>query len=352
MLGRATSHGEVADVKERVRDLASRGLVTAGFTRVGRRLRDQGGALILYGHRVSADDESFFQGLAPQWFREQLEYLARHYEIIPLSTLVACVEESRPFPPRSVVLTFDDGFRDFVEQAMPLLEASGAKATVFVVTQSLSEGHLPWSQRLGYAFQHSTVTELEHPSLGPRPVSLASTAERRGAYARVKLQLVSLAREPRDAIISEIADRLAVDPPRDRMMTWDHAREVLAAGHEVGAHTYSHPLLARIPPSEARSEMERSRVDLEEHLGLRSPTFCFPAGSTSATLQASVRDLGFRSCFLPNQTRRFNRLGEVDAFSLVRVGLPNAPATHLEAELDGPFHAIRRMGRYLQPLPR
>lgn len=334
-------------MKERVRDVASRFLVSAGLTRVGRRLRDHDGALILYGHRVSDDEEAFFQGLAPQWFREQLAYLARHYEIIPLPTLLDCIEEKRSFPPRSVVLTFDDGFRDFVEHAVPTLDEFGVKATVYVVTESMTDGRLPWSQRLGYVYQNTEGTELEHGLLGPRPVPLSSTPERRAAYARTMQVLASVPRLPRDVAINEIARRLDVDPPRDRMMNWDHAREVIAGGHEVGAHTYSHALLARVPASEARIEMERSKTDLEEHLSLRSPTFCFPAGSTNAALQASVRGLGFRSCFVPNPQRRLNRLAEVDAFSLARLGLPNAPATHLEAELDGPFHSIRRVtGRY------
>ena len=78
-------------MKERLRDVASRFLVSAGLTRVGRRLRDHDGTLILYGHRVSDDEEAFFQGLAPNWFHEQLEYLARHYEIIPLRKLLGCM---------------------------------------------------------------------------------------------------------------------------------------------------------------------------------------------------------------------------------------------------------------------
>lgn len=339
----------MAPVKERLRDAGSRLLVAAGVTRVGRALGDRDGSFILYGHRVRDDDEAFFPSLRPHWLREQLAYLTRHHEVIGLDTLVACIVERRPPPPRSVVLTFDDGFRDNVEEALPILDAFGVKATIFVVTGALTEGWLPWSQRLGYLFEHAVASSLRHPLFGDEEVPLADEPSRRRAYAHARRGLAATARGVRDATIQELADAVGAALPRDRMMTWEHAREALANGHGIGAHTYSHALLARVAPEEARWEMERSRVDVEEHLGIANPAFCFPAGSTSPSLRELVRTLGFRSCFLPDPSRRLNRPGDVDAYSLARVGLPNAPGAHLEAEIDGPFHTLRRWaGRYPQ----
>ena len=334
-------------MKELVRDVASRILVTTGATRLGRQFRDRNGTLILYGHRVADDDEAYFQGLPPRFFREQLAYLTRHYEVIALSTLVEHIEAGRQPPPHSVVLTFDDGFRDNVENALPILEEFGVPTTVFVVTQSLTDGRLPWSQRLGYLFQHTEAIELQQDLLGSDPVALSDDAQRRRAYARMMQRLMPLERVPRDAVVDELVAALDVEPPADRMMTWQHARDLLGGGHEIGAHTYSHALLGRVPATEAKWELQRAMSDLEEHLGLRRPAFCFPAGSTTPALSALVRELGYRSCFVPNKSLRLNGPADVDAFSLVRVGLPNAPATHLEAELDGPFHPLRRLaGRY------
>ena len=331
-------------MKERVRALASRSLVAGGFTAWGRRFGDRNGTIVLFGHRVRDDDEGYMQGLAPTWFREQIAYLTRHYEVIPLRTLVDCLETGKSPPPRSVVLTLDDGFRDNAEEALPILDGFGVKATIFVVTQSLTDGRLPWSQRLGFAFQHTSLTTLRHPWLGPDEVPLRDAASRRRAYLLVKRRLVAEPRQSRDAHIATWARELGVALPDDRMMSWDDARAALEHGHEIGAHTYSHALLAAVPPGEAREEMLRSRTDLAERLGLDHPTFCFPGGSTNVELCGLARSLGFRGTFLPHPGRRLNRVPDVDAFSMVRVGLPNAPAYHLEAELDGPFHTLRAWG--------
>jgi peptidoglycan/xylan/chitin deacetylase (PgdA/CDA1 family) len=336
-----------AAVKERVRGFASRSLVAGGLTALGRRFGDRDGTIVVYGHRVRDDDEGFLQGLAPAWFRDQIAYLTRHYEVIPLRTLVDCLEAGRAPPARSVVVTLDDGFRDNVEAALPILDDFGVKATIFVVTQSLTDGRLPWSQRLGFAFQHTSITSLRHAWLSPDETLLPDEPSRRRAYLHVKRRLVAEPRESRDAHIEAWARTLAVDLPDDRMMTWDHARTALDHGHEIGAHTYSHALLAAVTADEARTEMLRSRTDLAERLGLEHPPFCFPGGSTTAELREVARALGFRATFLPDPRRRLNRPPDVDAFSMVRVGLPNAPAYHLEAELDGPFHAVRGWaGRY------
>jgi peptidoglycan/xylan/chitin deacetylase (PgdA/CDA1 family) len=338
-------------VNEGLRRVVSRAVVRSGLTSLGRSLGNRDGAFILYGHRVAIGDEGYLQGLEPAWLEQQLTYLTRHYEVISLGALVECFEQGRKVPRRTVVLTFDDGFRDNFEIALPILRNFGVPATIFVVTGSLSSGELPWSQRLGFVFQRTEQLEVSHAILGTEPIAVAGHTERRRAYAKAKAAIAGLPRTDRDRIIGELAASLSVSPPLDRMMTWTDAREALAAGYEIGAHTYSHALLGRVSAVEADREMRRSLEDLREHLGVTAPHFCFPAGSLSAQLLAHARTVGFRSSFVPRQRHRVNQLGTVDAFSLSRVGLPNAGADVLEAELDGPFQRLRlAAGRGHRPI--
>jgi len=334
-------------VKESLRSLAYYSAVYSGLTRLGRRLADHSGTIVLYGHRVSSDDEGYMQGLDPEWLDQQLAYLCSHFEIVPLQVLVDALRARRPAPTNSVVLTFDDGFRDNYEQAFPLLRKYGVTATVFAVTGSLTHGDLPWSQRLGFLFQHTFREEFQHTLTNHSLLPLGTAGQRKSAYRLVKPAVSRMPREQRDAAITSLAAALDVEPPRDRMMTWDMARDMQAAGIEIGAHTYSHPLLAQMDKREAEWEMRKSAQDLRRELGVEQPAFCFPAGSMNAALLQRVQDLGFRSCFLPGQAIRINRADTVGPYTMTRVGLPNASAVHLEAELDGPFHTLRRFaGRY------
>lgn len=330
-------------MKEQIRRWASRSAVRLGITALGRRIKSMDGAIILYGHRISDDDEGYLQGLKPEWLDQQLAYLTRHYEVIPLRTLVDCFERGQPVPQRSVVLTFDDGFRDNLTHAFPLLQRYRVPATIFVVTGSLTYGDLPWSQRLGYLFQRTSERWLEHPLAGPDGLDLTAGANRFNAYRTVKNPISRMGHTDRDRTIAELARLLRVEPPKDRMLNWDDARELQAAGIEIGAHTYSHPLLAKIEPEEAHWEMTRSRDDLKQELGIERPSFCFPAGSLNDRLLRLVPALGFRCTFVPGQGKLTNNLWNVSEYSLARVGLPEAPAYNLEAELDGPIRRIRQL---------
>ena len=319
----------------------------SGLSKLGRAFRSHDGCLIFYGHRVADDDEGYMQGLSPTWLDDQLAYIARHYEVISLRQLVDCLVRDRTPPRKSAVITFDDGFRDNYEVAFPLFQKYGVSASIFVVTGSLTHGQLPWSQRLGYMFQNTPVSSLSCIETADDAMFLRSSQERTEAYKYVKRPISKMCREEREKAIERIAGLLQVEPPMNRMMTWDHAREMLAGGVEIGAHTYSHPLLAEISFEEAKWEMQKSLFDVKEKLSVENPAFCFPAGSCNENLINLVPKLGFSSVFVPNQAIRLNLPGAVTPFSLSRRGLPNAPALYLEAEIEGPFDAIRAtLGRY------
>ncbi len=329
-------------MNELFRSIASRTVVHSGLAALGRRWVDRSGAIIFYGHRVSADDEGYMQGLKPEWLDQQLAYLTRHFEMIPLVTLVEVLRTGRPVPHGCAVLTFDDGFRDNYENAFPLLQKYRVPATIFAVTGALTHGDLPWSQRLGYLFQNTSAARICHFLTDSEELPLDTPAARKSAYRRVKPAISKMPREQRDQAIDQLSGELGISAPRNRIMTWDQAREMQAAGIEFGAHTYSHPLLAEMAPEEALWEIETSRDDLRRELGIHSPSFCFPAGSLNAELLARIPELGFYCTFLPGQGIRINNAANVGPYTLARTGLPNSPAIYLEAELDGPFHALRR----------
>lgn len=313
-------------------------------------MRRREGALILYGHRIAADNEGYLQGLKPEWFAEQIAYLARHYEIISLDTLVECLEEGREPPERSVVLTLDDGFCDNLEAALPVLETHRIPATIYVVTRSLSKGELPWSERLGILTQQTRMTQVVHPMLGEVPFLLEQPYQRRETYSRIKEAIATLGQKDRDAVIEDLAEWLEVCLPQDRMLNWEDARYLISKGIGIEGHSYSHALLGRVSEQEARYEIKRCKNDLRDQLDLERPHFCFPGGSQNEISRQLVQAAGFRSFFRSTPSCRFNEPCSTTPFSMSRVGLPNAPGYHLEAELDGIFHPARQWYHRLKPV--
>lgn len=333
------------NTKERLRGLASQIIVRSGISRVGRQIGDKNGAYILYGHRVADNDDGYLEGLRPDYFEAQLRYLTRHYQVIPLGTLIEALASNTPVPERSVVLTFDDGFRDNYEIAFPLLQKFGVPATVFVVTDSLSDGALPWAQQIGVMLQNTNAKTLNLPVFSQTAFELGTEMQRKQAFHRLLKHIGPLRKDSREGVLGQLKEQLNVTPPIDQMMTWDQAREMQAAGHEIGAHTCSHALMGQIPADEAEAELTGCKAALKREMDLDNPSFCFPGGSLNTALLQRVEALGFTGCFIPGQNVRINQKDKVTAFSMSRIGLPEAPSVNLEAEMDGPFHTLRKILR-------
>lgn len=332
-------------LKELTRMGLSQFIVGAGMARVSRKFRPKNGATILCGHRVADDDEGCLQGLRPSWLAEHLDYLSRYYHFLSLSKLLECYERHQSIPPNSVVITFDDGFRDNFTNAYPILQQYHVPATVFLATGCVSSGDLPWPQQVGYMFQKTKVDKVSHVTTKEIPMPLKSLRDRNAARTSVREVLGRMPRVERERSVAELSELLQVDIPRDRMLTWDQVKAMQNGGIEFGAHSFSHPWMALLSSEEARWEMEVSLRDIQHHCGITRPSFVFPAGSFTQDLVKMAISMGFRCVFQSHYSVRVNQIGVNDQFSLSRIGLPNAPGVILEAELDGPFHALRGLYR-------
>ena len=335
-------------LKELTRMGLSQVIVGAGVARLSRKFWPKNGAIILCGHRVADDDEGCLPGVKPSWLAEQIDYLSRHYHFLSLSKLVDYYERCESIPPNSVVMTFDDGFRDNFTNLYPILQRYQVPATVFLATGCVSSDDLPWPQKVGYLFQKTKVDSFCHITTKEIPVTLNSARDRNTARTTVRKALEHMPRVERDQSITELYGLLQVEIPRDRMLTWAQVKTMQKGGIEFGAHTFSHPWLPLMSPEEARWEMEASLHDIQHHCGITRPPFVFPSGFRTPDLVKMAISVGFRCVFQTHYSVRVNQIGVNDQFSLSRIGLPNVPGVILEAELEGPFPALRRLYRSLK----
>ena len=185
-------------------------------------------------------------------FDRQVACLKRHFTLIGVDELCAFAA-GKPLPPNAVAITFDDGYLDNYEQALPILKRHDAKAIFFVPTSSLSDRKLHWWDRVSYILKRSPLQglTLSYPfklELSLRNRALASERILRILKTHPALdlerfldELSVLARVAWSAQAErEFADRL--------LMTWDHARALRAAGMDVTSHT---PHTHRVPTAAA-----------------------------------------------------------------------------------------------------
>jgi peptidoglycan/xylan/chitin deacetylase (PgdA/CDA1 family) len=277
-------------------------------------------------------------------FEEHLRFLCRRRSPATLGTVVAALREGRPPAPGTVVVTMDDGYRNTLTSALPILKRCGVPATVFVLT-GVERYRRMWIDRLEAAIAATAASSLFWDG---RTLSLSSPAAKVETLRALTPVLRRLGPR-RDAALDDLRSRLGdplepADPDRD-LLSWDEVRALRDAGMEIGSHADLHEPLTARPLSEVRSALARSRQSLETECGWRPYALSYPYGSWTAGVAAAAREAGFY-CAVSTDPG-LNRPGG-DAFGLRRM-LVGADDTlpRLRASLSGlrdvlrPLHAGR-----------
>ena len=173
------------------------------------------------------DNDSSVTSFSPRVFRRGLARLHENgYRALSLMKAVDCLHQGRPFPNRSIVITFDDGYQSVYDEALPVLRDYGMCATVFLTVGKT--GVVEFASRL--------------PSLSGRS-----------------------------------------------MLSWHEIREMAKIGISFGAHTLTHPDLTRLPINRVEAEICHSKAFIEDALGSPVTCFAYPYGRCDQRSREIVR---------------------------------------------------------------
>jgi peptidoglycan/xylan/chitin deacetylase (PgdA/CDA1 family) len=262
-------------------------LLFNGLSLAGRRL-----TIVLFHRVLAAPDPLLPDEPDVHRFAEILQWLGGTFNIMTLREAVATLAESR-LPRRALVITFDDGYADNATEALPALQAAGLPATFFVTTKFIAGG-LMWNDRVIEA-----VRAWPGPVIDLTPHGLPRFAVDPPRH-RVAGQLLNAMKyldfPRREQIASELLAASGSQVTR-LMMDAAQIRALHAAGMEIGAHTHSHPILARLGQPEARAEIATNKALLEQVTGARVTSFAYPNGRLATDFTAEhpalVEELGF-----------------------------------------------------------
>jgi peptidoglycan/xylan/chitin deacetylase (PgdA/CDA1 family) len=252
---------------------------------------------ILIYHRVLAEPDPLFPDeIDAHRFERQLGFLKANFNIISLREAVDGLRNDR-LPPRAACLTFDDGYADNAEIALPLLQKHGVHATVFVATGFLGGGRM-WNDTVIELIRNAPA-EIDLTAAGYGAFTLGSIDQRRQAIATLLGKLKYVPMEQRQQQVDAIAALLPVTLRRDLMMTPAQVRQLHQAGIEIGGHTVNHPIIARLPAAAARQEIADGKDALEAMIGAPVRLFAYPNGKPGQDYHAEhvamVKQLGFEA---------------------------------------------------------
>ncbi len=271
-----------------------------------RRLRQADPLVILMIHRVGPPDGSAYRPLNAALFEELLRFVTRHFSLVTFAD-----SKVRTAKPR-MILSFDDGYRDFIEVAMPLLRKHRIMANLNVIPSCVESG-LPPLQVLTADFLGKAPTEVI------RRVELPGFDMCDRHRLRERLDLFLRGRPHREQ--RRISDLLvpqffAWAPFRPTpMMSREEVRQA-AGEHEIGAHSFDHVSMANETDAYLIRDVARCRAWFEAALERRMRIYVFPNGSCRPGQPNIVRDAGIDHVLLSGGT-----LGEVADGVADRVGV-------------------------------
>lgn len=283
-----------------------------------KRRRIPGFHILIY-HRVSPERRPLMFDTSPlESFERQMAYLSRHYRVLSLGQALDAIDEDR-LPPGVVCVTFDDGYRDFEDYALPILRRYGIPATVFLATAGIGTGTLLWYDQIVTALRTTTARRLDSP-LDGRRVSLASETDKHDAACHLLDGFKRVSDADRIRGVRQVLSALDVKEAEDRglMLDWDAVRRMQRQGIEFGSHSETHPILSRQSAADVWKELTASKAALEAECQRPATLFAYPNGKPedySPSIIESVKRAGYR-CAVTSEFGT-NRAGD-DRYRLKR----------------------------------
>jgi peptidoglycan/xylan/chitin deacetylase (PgdA/CDA1 family) len=190
----------------------------------GKKMKPSQLPVILTFHSISEGDSPL--NISPALFAEQMAWLKSNAHVRPLGEVVACLLEHRALPERTVVLTFDDGFRNFLGSAVPVLRRYDFRATIFLPS-GYCGGTNSWPGQPDWV-------------------------------------------------------------QREELLSWPEIADLADRGFVFGAHTATHPMLPALSLAEAELEIQSSKVEIERHIQRSVEFFAYPFGSWNPAVRELV----------------------------------------------------------------
>lgn len=308
-------------------------LYRTGTLSLYHRIRNRNTLTVLAFHRVLDTSDPRWAACDPDYtissslFRECLELAARHYSVVSLAEVLRAQERAATLPPRALLITFDDGWQDSFQYALPVLRDMEMPAVLFAVGDAIG--------RRAAFFQEQLVAAWRRGALGPGELKelagLAGMAVDTGkavtpiaSLRRVIAALESLPAERRLEILERF--RSVLDDGHRHFLSAEELRDLVRGGVSVGAHGMTHTPLTRV--ASAADELREVRHRLSSLLQAPPDSveaLSFPHGKYDAGVLAAVAQTGYRLAFTSDPA--LNRAVPGPPPVLARVGFEESYVT-------------------------
>lgn len=291
----------------KVRPLLRRAFYEAGL--YGAWLRTVGADTLTVAlfHRVLPDGHPGWRDAHPDFtiadslLQQCLAFFATHYNLVGLAEVIENRDDGRPLPPRALLVTFDDGWADTVEFALPVIRRFDVRPVVFVVADAIVGGEDTWWQHVVDLGLRTGQADRLRRCLDAQVGDAACAADGDDAAWDLILRLGSLAPAARSSVLAAFAGSHEVQEAPRQMMTADQVRALCRADCAVASHGFSHMPLTMLSDVSLARELAMSRAVLDDLVGSDDPasrtSMSVPHGRCDDRVIAAAGRAGYTTVF-------------------------------------------------------
>lgn len=310
-----------------LRDFARKCLYASGALGLYHRLRNRDSLTVVMFHRTLRSDDPRWTSCDPDYtlgedlFERSIAFFRRHYRVVSLDDVLRARRDGARLPPRALLITFDDGWLDNVDYALPALRRAGLPAVMFVAADAVGARQPFWQERLVAALR---LDRLALDDLATALVEHGGARPERQGIAGLRVIIAQLEKMPastRNEVLARFAD--ALDDGHRHMVDVADLKTLRAGGVELGLHGKSHVAMTRAEDLDAELGGARaamaSMLDAPEGLAsVACATMSFPHGAFDPGIAERARDAGYELLF--TSVPVLNAVGERPSWLLGRTG--------------------------------
>jgi peptidoglycan/xylan/chitin deacetylase (PgdA/CDA1 family) len=303
----------------RLKRAVARALYITGVLQMWQTLALRRRAVVLMYHRVLSGEERARVGSHPalvvdrETFARQMALLKKRFTVLSVAEFADYLRQRKPFPPSCCLITFDDGWQDNFDNALPILARYQLPSLIFLPINYIGSDRVFWQESLVQLLRNAVATVRRNPEsravfepiLAPvglfdllddtepdAPSRIIDAVSARKGLGREKLgQLVS-------ALANATGTRLEDLARVDGFIDWAQVASMAEQGVTFGGHGVDHLLLTQVSEAQAQIEIDGSKAVLDLKLREPVPTFSYPNGYCTPRVVDLVKRAGFQLAFV------------------------------------------------------
>ncbi len=298
-------------------------------------------------HRVHPQRDSLWDPMNPKLFKKCIKHIQNKNDIVLIEDYIMHPENYKG--QKIATVMFDDGYKDNIEYAVPILDEAKVKASFYIVTDSIDNNKPTWTHILEHLFQNTSKSKLELDfSFLPNNLRSGqfSSNNNRLEFAKKLIPfLKTINHEDREDVLSSIQNCFNdVELPKI-MMNWDDIRSLKDNGHYIGSHTVNHPMLGTMNNLEKQKyELEQSAKRIKEELGYFPKTISYPVGSYNETTIKLSKETGYEIGLAVKQSVYHPEKDAV--FEIPRIELYNESWWKTKMRISNSLEELKKAIRY------